>query len=135
MSQFQPQDPFRQVSTPWCRRFFGLGHVGEYVQYADAFVAAVEFCAPSAGLIVPIVMWALQKDNNPTIDAHGKVIINWIISALIYMAISFVLTFFLVGILGFLIMAIVGIIFPILGAVKANNGELWPYPLSIPFLK
>ena len=27
------------------------------------------------------------------------------------------------------------IIFPIIGGIKANNGELWKYPLSIQFFK
>jgi uncharacterized Tic20 family protein len=45
-----------------------------------------------------------------------------------------------------LILAIIGIpllialmvlmvVFPIIGAVKANDGKVWKYPLSIPFLK
>ena len=28
-----------------------------------------------------------------------------------------------------------GIVFPIIAGVKANNGELWEYPLTIKFLK
>jgi len=28
-----------------------------------------------------------------------------------------------------------GIVFPIIGGMKANNGELWEYPLTIKFLK
>ena len=29
----------------------------------------------------------------------------------------------------------ISIVFPIIGGIKANNGELWKYPLSIQFLK
>jgi uncharacterized Tic20 family protein len=29
---------------------------------------------------------------------------------------------------------VVGIIFPIIGGIKANDGVLWKYPLSISFL-
>jgi uncharacterized Tic20 family protein len=29
----------------------------------------------------------------------------------------------------------VGVIFPVIAAVKANEGEVWKYPLAITFLK
>ena len=29
----------------------------------------------------------------------------------------------------------IAIIFPIIGGIKANDGILWKYPLSIPFLE
>jgi uncharacterized Tic20 family protein len=32
-------------------------------------------------------------------------------------------------------LVIIGIVFPIIGGIKANNGEVWKYPLSIPFFK
>lgn len=32
-------------------------------------------------------------------------------------------------------LAIVCIVFPIIGGVKANNGEVWAYPLSLKIVK
>ncbi len=90
---------------------------------------------PFSGIIVPIVLWQTQKEKMPALDAHGKMIANWLISALIYGAVSFVLAFVLIGFLGFIALAVVGIVFPIVGGIKANNGELWEYPLTIKFLK
>ncbi len=91
------------------------------------------FIVPFAGLVLPIVMWATNKDNHPIVDRHGKVILNWIISALIYGIISAILSIIFIGVLGFIALAICGIIFAILGAVKANEGIVWSYPLSIRF--
>jgi hypothetical protein len=90
---------------------------------------------PFAGIIVPIVIWQTQKDKIPALDAHGKMVTNWMISALIYSAVSVILMFVLVGFLTMLAVIIMAIVFPIIGAVKANNGELWEYPLTIKFLK
>lgn len=42
------------------------------------------YLIPFAGLLVPLVMWLMKKDTNPYIDAHGKVVFNWILSALIW---------------------------------------------------
>ncbi len=92
---------------------------------------------PPAGIIAPIVIWQLKKDQIPALDAHGKMVTNWIISSVIYWAVSFVLLFvFFLGLIPMLGLIIAGIAFPIIGALKANNdGELWEYPLTIKFLK
>jgi hypothetical protein len=34
-------------------------------------------------LIAPIIIWQLKKNEFPELDAHGKVVVNWIISVLI----------------------------------------------------
>ena len=90
---------------------------------------------PPAGLIVPIVLWQIKKDEFPALDRHGKMVVNWMISSVIYFIVSFALIFVLVGILLLPILGILGIVFPVIGAVKANNGEFWEYPLTIKFLK
>ena len=87
------------------------------------------------GIIVPIVIWQTQKDKIPGLDAHGKMVVNWMISSTIYAIVSIVLMFFIIGFLTILAVGIMGIVFPIIGGIKANNGELWDYPLTIKFLK
>jgi hypothetical protein len=57
------------------------------------------------------------------------------ISSTIYAIVSIVLMLVLVGFLTLLAVGIMGIVFPIIGAIKANNGEFWEYPLTIKFLK
>ena len=81
------------------------------------------------------MLWQVQKSKLPGIDEHGKVVCNWLISELLYLVICGILAFLIVGIPLLMILAILGIVFPIIGGIKANNGEVWKYPLSIPFLK
>ncbi|HLM62646.1 MAG TPA: DUF4870 domain-containing protein [Pyrinomonadaceae bacterium] len=90
---------------------------------------------PFAGVIVPVVLWQVKKEEMPQLDAHGKMVTNWLISSLIYMVVSLVLMLVLIGILGVIAVGIMSVVFPIIGAIKANNGELWEYPLTIKFLK
>lgn len=87
------------------------------------------------GIVVPLVIWQTQKDKLPALDAHGKMVANWMISITIYIVVSFVLMFVLIGFLTIIAASIIGIVFPIIGAIKANNGELWDYPLTIKFIK
>lgn len=87
------------------------------------------------GIILPIVLWQTQKEKIPALDAHGKMVTNWLISSTIYAVVSFVLMFVLIGFLTIIAVVLMAIVFPIIGAIKANNGELWEYPLTIKFLK
>lgn len=91
--------------------------------------------APGLGIIIPIIMWATNKDKNAVIDQNGKVIFNWFVSVFIFAIICALLWFFFIGMVGFFILAIANLVFVIIAAIKANQGELWPYPLSIKVFK
>jgi uncharacterized Tic20 family protein len=93
------------------------------------------FVVPVAGLIVPLVIWQIKKSDLPGIDAHGKVVANWILSMILYSVVSVILIFVVIGIPLLLALCAVAIAFPIIGGIKANNGEVWKYPLSISFFK
>jgi uncharacterized protein len=95
----------------------------------------LSFVIPFAGLVMPIVMWSVNKDKNPLIDANGKVLMNWIISSLIYGVACGLLILVVIGIPLFIALLICELVFCIIGGVKANNGEVWKYPMSIAFLK
>jgi len=85
------------------------------------------------GIAVPIVMWLLSKDQSEMARRQGNRMMNWLLSTLIYFAVSAILAFVFIGIpLGFLVL-ILDVVFPIIAAVKASNGELWSYPLAIRF--
>ncbi|HIJ66115.1 MAG TPA: DUF4870 domain-containing protein [Candidatus Hydrogenedentes bacterium] len=93
------------------------------------------YVIPLAGLVAPIIIWQLKKEEFPEIDAHGKVVVNWIISSIIYAVVFGILTIVLIGIPLLLLLAVLSVMWPIIGGIKANDGQLWKYPLSIPFLK
>jgi len=95
----------------------------------------INIIIPPVGIIAPIVLWQMKKDEMPALDAHGKMIVNWLISSIIYAIISGILTLVIVGIFGLLAVGVLSVVFPIIGGIKANNGELWEYPLTIKFLK
>ena len=93
------------------------------------------YVIPIAGLVVPLVLWQIKKDEYPIVDLHGKAVANWMLSAFIYSLICIPLTLVAIGIFGFIAIGIASIVFAIVGGIKANSGEVWPYPGSIRFFK
>lgn len=88
------------------------------------------------GFIVPLVLWLTQRDRILAMDEHGKSIINFQISMFIYAIICIPLIFlFGLGIVGLLLIAAFLLVFPIVNAIKATNGERPSYPLSIEIFK
>jgi uncharacterized Tic20 family protein len=93
------------------------------------------FLIPGLGLVAPVILWAINKDKDSLVDRHGKIVMNWILSWIIYVAVSVILIFVGIGMIILPVLSILGIVFPIIGGVKANDGIEWKYPLCIPFFK
>ena len=93
------------------------------------------YIVPFLGFIAPVVFWVLNKDNNANVDLHGKNIVNFMLSWLIYYVCGGILVLLLIGIPVLIALAIMQIVFIILAAVKATNGEYWKYPLSITIIR
>lgn len=91
------------------------------------------YVAPIAGFLAPIVIWIVKKDESPEIDAHGREVLNWLISLVIYFVVSGLLCMVLIGIPLVMILGVLAVVFPIIAAVKASDGVLWRYPLTMRF--
>src|SRR5690606_2629594 len=86
-------------------------------------------------LILPLILWLTQKEKVYQMDEHGKRIVNFQISLIVYFIICIpMILFFGLGLLGFIVLGIISVIFPIINAIKASNGELPSYPLSFNFI-
>ncbi|QVY66170.1 DUF4870 domain-containing protein [Polaribacter sp. Q13] len=96
----------------------------------------LDFVTVIGGFVVPLILWLTKKDEIFGMDAHGKAILNFRISMFIYILICIPLIFlFGLGILGFIVIGIFYLIFPIINAIKASNNEPINYPFSITFIK
>lgn len=93
------------------------------------------FVIPFGSIILPLVMWLTNKDEFPEVDVHGKVIANWMISYAIYLIVCVMLSFLVIGIPLLILLNIYAIVIVIVASVKASDGEVWHYPLSIKFIK
>lgn len=89
----------------------------------------------------PLVVYLIKKDDSPYVRQHAAAALNFQLSWLIWgivLAISgVILLFVLIGfvlLFCLLIGLIAWLVFVILAAVKANNCELYKYPLTVNFV-
>lgn len=86
---------------------------------------------PGLGFVVPLILWIAQRDKNAVVDEHGKVVMNWVLTSLLYAFGCFLLVFIVIGLPLFILLVIADIVFIVIGASKAYEGKLWKYPLSL----
>ena len=86
-------------------------------------------------VLAPLIVWLLKRDEAPEIDAHGKEALNFQISMLIYNVVAAVFCLVLIGFLILPILWVLNAVFVIIAAIKASDGELYRYPLTIRFLQ
>jgi len=142
----------KQAIKPWgmeLKTFCMFMHLS---QFASSII-------PLAGIILPIVMWQQFKHQNEHINQQGKSIMNFMLSIVVSWFVVFFLfiLFFVVVILAaqeksssgiifsfgimliFIIVlsisSLVYILYVILAALKANNGQIGTYPLTIKFIR
>lgn len=84
------------------------------------------------GFVGPLITMIAGEGE---LKEHSKKALNWQISLLIYMFISTILMFILIGFLIFPVLIVMNFVFCILAAVKAADGEVWDYPVTINFFK
>jgi uncharacterized Tic20 family protein len=86
-------------------------------------------------LLGPLIVWLLKKEDHPFIDEQGKESVNFQITMFLVAFVSAILCLLLIGFAFLFIVAFVMTIFPIIGAVKANEGAHYRYPFCIRFIK
>jgi uncharacterized Tic20 family protein len=90
---------------------------------------------PFGGIIGPLICWLTQKDESVWVDINGKNSLNFQLSILLYVALAIPLCFILVGIPIVAALSMLKVICSIIAGVKASQGEIFRYPLVIPFIQ
>jgi uncharacterized Tic20 family protein len=87
------------------------------------------------GWLGPLIILLVLKDRSAFVVDHAKATLNFQITMLIAAVIAFFLWFVLIGFLITAAIYVVVIVFSIIGALAANRGERYRYPLTITFLR
>lgn len=94
------------------------------------------FIIPGVGNILgPLVIYLLKKDEYDFVEDQGKESLNFQITVTILLFVSGLLIVIGIGFLLLAIIAVAALVYTIIAAVRANEGEFYRYPWSIRFLK
>lgn len=88
-------------------------------------------CLFGIWFIIPIVVYLVMRDESDYVAENAKEALNFHISLLIYALCSLLLVFMLVGIPLLVVLGLCALVLSIVAAVKASDGIIYRYPLTI----
>ena len=87
------------------------------------------------GFLAPLIGFLILKDRGPFVRAYSVTALNFQLTLLIAYVVGTILTFLIIGIFILIAAYVLNIVFSIIAAVKANQGQPYEYPLTIRFVK
>ena len=86
------------------------------------------------GFLPAVIGYIVLKDRGPFIRQHTATALNFQITLVIAYVVGTVTSLILIGVFVLLAAWVVSIIFSIMAAIAANQGQSYTYPLSIKFV-
>jgi uncharacterized Tic20 family protein len=90
------------------------------------------YIIPLGGIVVPIVIWMVKSESRVISSiAKQAILLNLIVFVLVCVGFVLFLTLILIPvvIVGWVVLGAAAVILPIVGAIKANDGVYYRYPV------
>ena len=91
--------------------------------------------AGAGGWVAPLVALIARGNVSPVVRAHAVAALNFQLLVSIVGIVGWFTICFFIGFLFILAAVVVGAIFGILAGVKANEGQFYQYPFTLPLVK
>jgi len=88
-----------------------------------------------AGFVGPLIVYLVKRKESEFVADHARDALNFQITVIIGMFISVPLIYACIGVPMVMAVGICNLVFCILGAVAANKGDTYAYPINIPFVR
>ena len=122
MSQVPPPQP---SLSPDQERLWGM------LAHLLSFVAAYLFL----GFVAPLIVLLVFGPRSAFVRANAVESLNFNLTWLLYGIIGVILALLLIGFLILIALGIAYLVLVIIASVRANNGEVYRYPLTIRFVR
>lgn len=86
------------------------------------------------GFLAPLIGYLVVKDRGPFVRSHAATALNFQLTLLIAYVVGSILLIVLVGFFVLIAAYVLNIVFCIVAAVRANQGDWYQYPMSIRFV-
>ena len=85
-----------------------------------------------ASFLAPLIIYVVKKDESAFVSSHAKESLNFQITVVL---IIIVLCITIIGILLVWLVGIISLVLVIIATIRASEGKLYKYPVSIRFIK
>ena len=99
------------------------------------FSALCMFIFPFGNILAPLIIWLIKKEEMSFVEDQAKEVMNFQISMTIYLLISGIMCFILIGIPFVIGLGIFNVIITIIAVIKANDGKSNRYPINLKLIK
>jgi len=89
---------------------------------------------PMCNILIPLVIWLVKRDESRFIADQGREVLNFQISMMVYLVVSGLLCFAMVGFVFLIPLLVINFIWPIFAIFKVKDGEAYRYPLTVRFI-
>lgn len=123
------QPPTNPVSDPLAQQWEKGYSVGMHLTSLAMTVVPV---------VPALIMWLIKRDESPYVDDHGKEVVNFQISLVIYSVGATIFSFVTAGFGVILVwppIFVLGMVGLIMGAVAAGKGRYYRYPACVRLIK
>ena len=93
------------------------------------------FLVPLGGVIGPLVVWLIKRDQSAFVADQGKEALNFNISILLAAIVCGLLVFIFIGILLGVALFIFWLTMTIIAGIKASEGVRYRYPVALRLVK
>ena len=90
---------------------------------------------PGIGILGPLIIWLVKKDQSQFIDANAKESLNFQLTVIIACIISSILIAVVIGILLLCVVGVLDIVLVIVASVKASENKIYRYPVNLRLIK
>jgi uncharacterized Tic20 family protein len=125
MNETNP-DPVSTIAATQDERTWGM------LAHLSAFSG---FLVPLGGVIGPLVVWLIKRDQSAFVADQGKEALNFNISVLLAAIVCGVLVLIFIGILLGVALFIFWLTMTIIAGIKASEGVRYRYPITLRLVK
>ena len=93
------------------------------------------FIIPFGNILGPLNIWLVKKEEFPLVDDQGKEAVNFQITVFLMGLVGALLLLVLIGFLLLPALAVYWLVFSVIAAMRANEGESYRYPFTLRLIK
>jgi uncharacterized protein len=117
--------PPAQPLTPDQERLWAM--LAHLLSFVAAYIAL--------GFLAPLIVLLIFGPRSAYVREHAVESLNFNLTWLLYAVVCVILALLLIGILILIALGIAYVILVVIASIRANNGQMYRYPLTIRFMK